>query len=264
MREFEQKVKRGARSYWQGIHPDPAFAERLIHLVESDAKHRAQPQRKRTWSRIALAGLAASIVVAVSLPGVRAAATNVIRKVFHVGMAEYVVQSGSDPVPAAEDPVVMYLNPKPDSDNRWFYTQRGPLPVDGIAAVQAMAEKGPVTGDHFRLPAWLPEDAPKRLQLPLEGDDNNDPRYTLAVISNGKSIMLAARSPMVGYMELVGTTKVDSQKVVLGGIEALEVQMGNEITYYLSLDNVTYKVWGPTTEKEVVKKIAESLTSQNL
>jgi hypothetical protein len=259
--EFEQRVKRGARSYWQGINPDPAFTERLIHTVELDAKHRA-PSHQRSWFRMAVAGLVASVIVAVSLPGVRAAATNVIRQVFHIGSVEYVVNSGSDPVPAVEEPVVNALDPNPDPDNRWFYAKRGHLPSEGVAAVEAMAKAGPVTGDEFRLPAWLPEDAPKRLQLPLESAEYDDPWYSLAVLSNGKYIMVAARSPMVGYREFVGTSKLDAKTVTLGGIEGLEVRNGSEISYYLAINNVSYRVFGPTTEMEVVQKIAESLSAK--
>jgi len=251
--DFEQRVKRGARSYWQGISPDPAFTERLIYTVELDAKQRTQPQRK-VWSRIALAGLVASVLVAVSLPGVRAAATDVIRQVFHIGPVEYVVNSGSDPVPTVEEPVVNDLNPKPDADNRWFYTESGPLPAEGVAAVKAMRNQ-------FRLPAWLPEDAPKRLQLPLEGD-TSDPRYSLVVVSDGHAVMIATRW-LVGYREFVGTTKLDAKPVMLGGREALELLQGAEINYYLSIDNVEYRVFGPTAEMEVVRRIAESLSSQD-
>lgn len=262
MSEFEQRVKREARSYWQGINPDPAFTERLIHIVELDAKLRVQPQRK-VWSRIALTGLVASVLFAVSLPGVRAAATDVIRQVFHIGSVEYLVNSGSDPVPAGEEPVVNDLDPKPDSNNRWFYAKHGQLPAEGVAAVEAMAKAGPVTRDEFRLPAWLPEDAPKRLQLPLESAEYDWPWYSLAVLSNGKYIMVAARSPMVGYREFVGTTQVDAKTVALGGIEGLEVRHGSEISYYLAINNVSYRVFGPTTEIEVVQKIAESFSAQD-
>lgn len=259
MSEFEERVKRGARSYWQGIEPDPSFTERLVHAVAMDAKHQAQ---QKSWTRIAVAGLVASILFAVSLPGVRAAATDVIRKVFHIGSAEYVVNSGPDPVPVVEEPVVNDLDPKPDSDNRWFYTRRGPLSVEALAAVEEMAKAGPVTGDHFRLPAWLPEDAPKRLQLPLESAAYNDPRYALAVISNGKPIMVAARSPMVGYREFIGTTRLDAKKVTLGGVEGLEVRQGSKVTYYFNCDNVEYQVFGPAAEAETVMKIAESLPAR--
>lgn len=262
MSEFEENVKRGVRSYWQGINPDPAFAERLIHAVELDAKHRA-PSQQKSWLRIALAGLVASVLVVVSLPGVRAAATDVIRKVFHVGSAEYVVNSGSDPVPVVEEPVVNDLDPKPDSDNRWFYAKRGQLTIEAAAAVEAMAKAGPVTGDHFRLPAWLPEETPKRLQLPLEAREYDWPRYTLVVISNGKYIMVDARSPMVVHREFVGTTQVDPKAVTLGSVEALEVRHGSEINYYLTIDNVSYRVFGPMAEVEVVRKIAESLSPQD-
>lgn len=263
MSEFEERVKRGARSYWQGVKPDPLFIEHLIHMVDSDTKDRAQSQQQRSWSRIAAAGLVASVLVAASLPGVRAAATNVIRQVFHIGSVEYVVHSGSDPVAVVGEPAVNDLDPKPDSDNRWFYTRRGPLPVEGVAALEAMADAGPVAGDHFRLPAWLPDDAPKRLQLPLESNSYDDPWYSLAVISNGKYIMVGARSPVVGYREFVGTTQIDAKTVTLGGIEGLAVRHGGEISYYLTINNVSYRVFGPMAEVEVVKRIAESLSPQD-
>lgn len=233
----------------------------LILTVELDAKHRA-PSKQKSWSRIAVAGLVASVVIALSLPGVRAAATNAIRQVFHIGSAEYVVNSGSDPAPVAEEPVVNDLDPKPDSDNRWFYAKRGPLPAEGVAAVGAMAKAGPVTGDEFRLPAWLPENAPKRLQLPLESAQYDWPWYSLAVVSNGRAIMVGARSPMVSYREFAGTTQVDAKRVTLGGIEGLEVRHGSEISYYLAIDNVSYRVFGPASEMETVQKIAESLSAQ--
>lgn len=145
------------------------------------------------------------------------------------------------------------LDPKPDPDNRWFYTPRGPLPPEGLAAVKSL-------GDQFRLPAWLPEDLPKRLQLPLEGD-NGDPRYGLAV--GGHFIIVTARFPGWGYREFVGTTKIDAKPVDLGGVEGLEVQQGSEVSYYLSINNVGYWVFGPSIEKEILRKVAASLAPQD-
>lgn len=263
MREFEERVKCEARSYWQGVNPDPAFVEHLIHTVEFDGEHRA-PFARKSWGRIAAVGMAASALLAVSLPGVRAVATDVIRRVFRIGPTVYVVHSGSDdPALVAEEPEADDLDPQPNSNDRWFYTSRGELPADAVTALEEMSQAGPVTGDEFRLPAWLPEDAPKRLQLPLESDEYDWPRYDLVVKHNGKTIMVRAKSPQVSVYRFAGTTQRDARIVTLGSVEGLELREGNTITYYLTTDNVTYRVSGPATETEVLKRIAESLLVQD-
>lgn len=249
MSDLENTLRREARSHWQGISPDPAFTERLVGKVTSDIEGRAAG-RSRFWSRLALVGFVASMLVAVAFPGARVAATNAIRQVFHIGGVEFVVNSGSDPVPPVQVPEMKELDPRPDSNNRWFYTPSGPLPTEGLAAVKAL-------GDQFRVPAWLPEDLPKRLQLPLEAY-NGDPFYGLAV---GTHIFISAESPGYGLLEFRDTTERHAQRVLLGDIEALEVQQGSETSYYFSIGNVKYEVMAPTTEKEVVRKIAESLSA---
>lgn len=261
MSELEQRVRREAHLYWQEIQPDPAFVERLIQAVDSDAKNQA-PYRWKFWGRVAATGVAASVLAAVSIPSVRAAAANAIRKVFQIDSTEYVVHSGPDPAWVVEEPETDDLDPHPNNSSLWFYTQSGELPAEAAAALEAMSQAEDVEGDVFRLPAWLPEDAPKRLQLPPESDWYGILWYSLAVIQNGKSIMVTAKAPMVTHYEFVGTTQRDAQAVPLGNVEGLALQEGSRITYYLTIDNVTYRVSGPETERETIKRIAESLSAQ--
>lgn len=212
-----------------------------------------QARRRRSASRVALAGLAASILLIALVPGPRAVATNVIRSIFQIGSVEFIVHSGSDPAPPTAYPQSKGLDPAPDTDYRYFYTAAGALPADGLAALDSL-------GMGFRLPTWLPDEVPKRLQLLPEGYSGEPTFYYLALENY---IGVRAMFPGWGTLEFDGRFKLDAKPVVLGAAEGLEVKVGNQISYYLSLDNVSYTVSGPMAEAEAVRKIAESLAPKN-
>lgn len=221
----------------------------LLDRIRSEA---AKPEPKRRWFRVALAGLAASLLVLIALPGVRAAATNAIRQVFHISGVEFVVHSGPDPAPPMGGSEPEELNPHPDSDHRYFYTPAGALSPEGVAAVKRL-------GEQFLLPTWLPDEMPKRLQLPLGGIDGEYAQispYTLAI---GPQMLVSARYPTWGKLEFQGTAQVDVKPVLLAGREALAVTSGDQLSYYLSIDQVGYIFRGPANKEAVLRQIAESL-----
>lgn len=255
MTDFEQRLKSEVRSYWQGIHPDSAFVERMVHRITLDRG----VTEKRFPGRYGLtvAAVVVTLLTATfSLPQPRAMAMALVRSVFKLGDVQYVFEqrgtkvdkpvSDAAPKPAAPPgPVAVDSPMRPD---RHFQGSSGQFPEQATTAIKAL--KAP-----FRVPRWLPAD------LPVRVDISDAPKHGIQMVYYwfGDDILVAQMSRAPGDMHVVGDVSITAQEVALGKLKAVEAKTPNGVSYSFNVDGVALEVRGPNDQAEVIRRLAESL-----
>lgn len=211
-------------------------------------------------------GAAAVVMLAgatVALPAPRALATSLANLVFHVAGVQYTVGDHSKgpftaKVPrqevnlSAQSPKLQPVTAVVSDPGLHFTGVAGQFPEEASKALQGSA-------DHWRVPAWLPADLPVRVDMFSKPTESQRSVSMVLGDQAGASIFIWELAPAPNALDILSGD--GAKQVALGGLQALQVQQGDGVSYYFKRDGVQFRVEGPGRLADSVRRVAESLAN---